>query len=69
MIAVLSFICSCLVSYSPSEEGQFNSGCCSLAQEMISVIYSLPYFREWLIDSPTPPQSSTVFTALTVFVY
>jgi hypothetical protein len=28
--------------------GQFGFGCCSLAQEMNSVIYYLPCFGEWL---------------------
>jgi hypothetical protein len=29
--------------------GQFDFGCCSLAQKMSSVISYLPLFREWLI--------------------
>jgi hypothetical protein len=29
--------------------GQFGGGCCSLAQEMSSVICYLPCFRDWLI--------------------
>jgi hypothetical protein len=32
--------------------GQFGFGCCSLAQEMSSVICYLPCFREWLITCP-----------------
>jgi hypothetical protein len=32
--------------------GQFDYGCCSQAQEMISVINYLPCFGEWLITCP-----------------
>jgi hypothetical protein len=32
--------------------GQFDFGCCSLAQEMISVIHYLSCFGEWLIVPP-----------------
>jgi hypothetical protein len=41
---VLSFSCSCLVSFSPSKVGQFNFECCPLAQEISSVIHYLPCF-------------------------
>jgi hypothetical protein len=40
--------------------GQFGFGCCSLSQEMSSVILSLPCFREWLI---------TCLLAFPVFIY
>jgi hypothetical protein len=43
---------------------QFGFGCCSLAQEMISVIHYLPFFREWLIA-----HLLLVFTAFPVFIY
>jgi hypothetical protein len=29
--------------------GQFGFGCCSLAQEIVFVIHSLPCFGEWFI--------------------
>jgi hypothetical protein len=44
MIAVLSFSCSCFVSSSPSEVGQFNFECCPLVQEISSATHYLPCF-------------------------
>jgi hypothetical protein len=41
---VLFFICSCLVSSSPSKVGQFNFECCRLVQEISSVIHYLSWF-------------------------
>jgi hypothetical protein len=35
--------------------GQSDFGCCSLAQEMSSMIHYLPCFREWLITHPLSP--------------
>jgi hypothetical protein len=44
--------------------GQFGFGCHPLAQEIISVIHSLPCFGEWLIASLL-----SVFVAFPVFIY
>jgi hypothetical protein len=44
--------------------GQLGFGCCSLAEEMNSVIHYLPSFGEWLITSLL-----SVFAALPVFIY
>jgi hypothetical protein len=44
--------------------GQFCFGFCSLAQEMMSVIYYLPCFMVWLITL-----LPSVFTAFPAFVY
>jgi hypothetical protein len=44
--------------------GQFSFGCCSLAQEMSSVVHYLPCFREWLITGPL-----SAFAAFPVFIY
>jgi hypothetical protein len=44
--------------------GHFSFGCCSLAQEMSSVIHYPPCFEEWLIILLL-----SVFTAFPVFVY
>jgi hypothetical protein len=44
--------------------GQFGFGCCSLTEEMSSVIHYLPCFREWLIA-----QLLSAFAAFPVFIY
>jgi hypothetical protein len=49
LISVLIFTCSCLVSYFPSEVGQFNLECCPLVQEINSVIHYLPCFGGGLL--------------------
>jgi hypothetical protein len=58
----LCFIAVCCLLFSFA--GQFCFGCCSLAQEMSSVILYFPCFRESLIASLL-----SVFTAFPVFVY
>jgi hypothetical protein len=45
LLSVCYAVCCLLFSFG----GQFDFGCCSLAQEMSSVICYLPYFGEWLI--------------------
>jgi hypothetical protein len=49
LITVLSFSCSCLVSSSPSEVGQFNFECCLVVQEISSAIHNLPCFGSGLL--------------------
>jgi hypothetical protein len=46
LIVVLPFSCSCLVSSSPSEVGQFKFACCPQVQEMSSVVHELPCFGD-----------------------
>jgi hypothetical protein len=46
---MLSFSCSCLVSYSPSQIRQLGFECCPLVQKIISMIHDLPCFGMWLV--------------------
>jgi hypothetical protein len=54
------YYCSLFFSFSRN----FSFGCCSLVQEMISVIHYLPCFGEWLIA-----HLLSVFTAFPVSIY
>jgi hypothetical protein len=44
--------------------GQFGFECCSLAQEISSVIHYLPYFGEWFINGLL-----STFAAFPLFIY